>query len=97
MNVAVMRTMRDTQRLRQIATQSRQAHQARLATVRTSTDADAKLARLRKVRQARDKVERHRAELRRLANPVRLVLIGSFLFYLGLSGLYFVSVARDLL
>jgi hypothetical protein len=89
--------MRDTQRLRQIATQSRQAHQARLATVRTSTDADAKLARLRKVRQARDKVERHRAELRRLANPVRLVLIGSFLFYLGLSGLYFVSVARDLL
>jgi hypothetical protein len=97
MNAAVMRRPKSNLRLKQIAEQSRQAHQDRVATRRDSSQADEKLARLRKIREARLRVEAQRAEIRRMSNPVRLVLIGSFLFYLGLGGLYVVSVARDLL
>lgn len=97
MNAAVQCRNNDNVRLRRIVENNRQVHQPRTGSMKSTVDADAKLARLRKIRQDRLKAERARARIRRLANPVRLVLIGSFLFYLGLGGLYFVSVARDLL
>ena len=97
MNVAVQRRSNDNVRLRRIVETNRQVHQTRPVPTQTSEQAEAKLDRLRKSRRARLKLERKRAHVRRLANPVRLVLIASFLFYLGLGGLYFVSMARDLL
>jgi hypothetical protein len=97
MNAAVQRRNTENARLRSIAEKNRQSYHARNASRQSSAQADEKLARLRKIREARVVLERKRAHIRRLANPVRLVLIGSFLFYLGLGGLYFVSVARDLI
>jgi hypothetical protein len=92
----VGRRSKDHARLRQMAAQARHkarqpSHEAR----RPAVDADERLARLRQIRVARDAAERRRERLRRLANPIRLVLVSSFLFYLGLAGLYFVSEARD--
>ncbi len=97
MNAAVQRRNGENVRLRRIAEKNRQSYHTRAVSRQSSAQADEKLARLRKIREARLLSERKRAQIRRLANPVRLVLIGSFLFYLGLGGLYFVSVARDLL
>ena len=97
MTAAAQRRNNENVRLRRIVETNRQVHKTRPAPSQSPAQADAKLARLRKVRQVRLAVERERARIRRMANPVRLILIGSFLFYLGLGGLYFVSIARDLL
>jgi hypothetical protein len=90
---AVGRRTKDHVRLRQMAAKGRQ--QIREVRRPPVVDADERLARLREIRVARDEADKRRKKLRRLANPVRLVLVSSFLFYLGLGGLYFVSVARD--
>jgi predicted oxidoreductase len=96
MTAIAQRRNPDAGLLRRIAETSRQVHKSRMISIQSETEADAKLARLRKIRQARQDAVRRSAKLRRLANPIRLVLIGSFLFYLGLGGLYFVSVVRDI-
>lgn len=89
----VGRRTKDHVRLRQIVANGRP--QVRAVRRPALDDADERLARLRQIRVARDAADKRRQKLRRLANPVRLVLVSSFLFYMGLGGLYFVSMARD--
>jgi hypothetical protein len=99
MNAAVQRRKMENLRLRQIVEKNRQVNRNRIISTRESSHdaarADAKLARLRELRQARLEAERESDHIRRRANPVRMVMITSILFFLGLGGLYFVSVARD--